>query len=72
MTKRGPAMVVREMIDSLTQAAGGAGQMIHHHKDPRWIDAEKLIEKIKEGVIHLATARKEPPPPEKQSRIFIP
>lgn len=59
MTKRTPSQVIREMIDGLTQAAGGAGQMIHHHRDPRWIDAEKIIEEIKKGVIHLATAKKE-------------
>ncbi len=47
--------LLRELVESLQQASGGAGQLIHALTDPRWIVIRETIDKMKEGVISLAS-----------------
>ena len=51
---RNSMTVLKEMSEALTQVAGATGQMIHHHRDTRWMFMRKLIEATNEKVLKMA------------------
>ena len=51
---RTEAQVVKEMIDALNQAYGGAWQMCHQRMDPRWLDIRNAVQGLKDGVVRVA------------------
>lgn len=48
-------MLLNQMIEALSQAAGGASQLIHSQRDPRWIFIRELIECTQGAVLEQAT-----------------
>ena len=48
-------ILLNQLVESLGQAAGGASQLIHTIRDPRFIVIREAIELAKEGVLQLAT-----------------
>lgn len=47
--------LLAELIESLTQAAGAASQLIHHMQHPGFIVVREAIDLTKEGVAKIAT-----------------
>ena len=47
--------LLNELIESLAQAAGGASQLVHHMRDPRWMGIRDIIELVQGGVLEVAT-----------------
>lgn len=57
MAERNPMVIMRELIESLSQAAGGAGQMVHQHRDPRWMSVRSNLELVRDLCIGLITPK---------------
>lgn len=49
-----PALL-NQMIEALGQAAGGASQLIHSQRDPRWIFIREMIECTQGAVLEQAS-----------------
>lgn len=47
--------ILNELVESLGQAAGAAGQLIHTMSDPRWMVIRESLDLAKEGVLKVAT-----------------
>lgn len=47
--------LLNELVQALSQAAGGASQLIHQMQDPRWMMIREAIELTQEGVLEVAT-----------------
>lgn len=54
MTDKNPYQILHELIDGLTQASGGASQLIHQHQDPRLMMVREAIELTKSGCMSLS------------------
>lgn len=48
-------LLLNQMIEALSQAAGGASQLIHTQRDPRWIFIREMIECTQGAVLEQAT-----------------
>lgn len=48
-----PALL-KKFVDGITKAHGAAGQMVHHHQDPRFIPLYQKLSLIKEKSITIA------------------
>lgn len=46
--------ILKEFVDGITKAVGGAGQMVHHHQDPRFIPLYQRLSLIREKTIKIA------------------
>lgn len=53
--KRNQPEMLNELIGGLTQAIGAAGQVVHQHQDPRFLEIRSSLELAKQGCIGLAT-----------------
>lgn len=51
MQERKPNQIMIELVESLTQAIGGASQIVHHHRDPRFIPVTDALRAVKDAVI---------------------
>ena len=51
---RSQPVVLAELIQALTQASGGASQLIHMLQDPRFIVIREAIDMMKDGCLKLA------------------
>lgn len=47
--------ILKDLCDSLTQAAGAASQLTHSMQDPRWMLIRESLDLTKEGVIQVIT-----------------
>lgn len=47
--------LLNDLVASLNQASGAAGQIIHLHQDPRWMMIREALDIAKEGVMQVAT-----------------
>ena len=47
--------VLKELVESLGQAAGACSQLIHQQQNPNFIVIRQAVELMKEGVLGLAT-----------------
>lgn len=47
--------LLKELVDGLAQAGGGASQLIHTLSDPRWMIIRDAVELSKEGIMEIAS-----------------
>lgn len=48
-------VILNELLESLAQAAGGASQLIHTQRDPRWMFIREIIECTQGAILEQAT-----------------
>lgn len=46
--------LLKAFVDGITKAVGGAGQMVHHHQDPRFIPIYQKLSAIRDKTIKIA------------------
>jgi hypothetical protein len=72
MTKeRTQPEMLKEMVESLSQAEGAASQLIHMLQDPRFMVIRESLQLAKEGVLMLAPQGLMVAPEEKKKVIFV-
>lgn len=54
-TARDVDTMMRELIESLAQASGGAWHLVHQMNDPRWIAIKNMLDGTKQAVISYVT-----------------
>lgn len=54
MADRRVPILLKEFVDGMAKAAGAAGQMVHHHQDPRFIPLFQKLSLIREKSIKIA------------------
>lgn len=59
MTQKSEQLLLKELIDGLTQASGAASILIHMQQNPRFIPLREALNLAKEGVIHKASMQVE-------------
>ncbi len=47
--------ILNEMVQALAQASGGASQLIHSQRDPRWIFIREIIECTQGAILEQAS-----------------
>jgi hypothetical protein len=47
-------VIIREMLESLNQAIGGASQLIHHLQEPRLMHVRQALEITRDACAELA------------------
>lgn len=55
MDKKNQIKLLAEMAESLNQAEGGAGQLIHQLGHPGFIMIRECVALVKEGVVKIAS-----------------
>lgn len=48
------AVLLNELMESLTQSAGGAWQLAHSRHDPRWLVIRDILEMVRSQVADIA------------------
>lgn len=52
--ERSQPVILKELVDAITQAEGACSQLIHALPDPRFMVVREALEIMKEGCISLA------------------
>ena len=54
MSEKTESQLLVEFMDGLSNAIGASSQIIHHHRDPRWMGLREMLSKVKDMVMTVA------------------